>query len=207
MTVSPVLTEAVDLDTLCRKFPHNSRCPDNYAVNKPKIETSQHKFERSSFCAEFPFNSHCQNKPAEVIKLNMPRSGRDNEWIKIEKKDDTVRVVHTNQVEQSLVSDVIDGVMDLVDISVPFLFDTSLYKWEDSQVTQVSFKDDGCKQNKCIITGKETLKLPQGTNIYQGLFTIQYQEHDLMRSLSFRIPKGVEVETADTLTIAVPKSE
>ena len=97
--------------------------------------------------------------------------------------------------------------MDLVDISVPFLFDTNAYTWEDNQVTQVSFQGDRCKQEKCIVTGKETLKLPPGTDIYRGLFTIEYQENDLRRSLSFRIPYDVEVETADSITISVPEAE
>jgi hypothetical protein len=37
----------------------------------------------------------------------------------------------------------------------------------------------------------------------QGLFTIHYQENDLRRSLSFRIPADVETETNNTVTVTV----
>ena len=76
--------------------------------------------------------------------------------------------------------------------------------WEDHQVTEVSFQSDRCKTNSCIVTGKKTLKLPKYTNIYQGVFTIQYQEKNLKRSLSFIIPEDLEATTTDTIIIEVP---
>ncbi|MEN9568744.1 MAG: hypothetical protein RLZZ69_3942, partial [Cyanobacteriota bacterium] len=54
------------------------------------------------------------------------------------------------------------------------------------------------------VTGKKTLNLPRGTNIYQGLFTIEYQEEKLRRSLSFKIPADVKPTVSDTVIINVP---
>ncbi|MDJ0597082.1 MAG: hypothetical protein QNJ72_45185 [Pleurocapsa sp. MO_226.B13] len=88
----------------------------------------------------------------------------------------------------------------------PILFDTNLYKWEEHQVTKVTFKSDLCHQNRCIVTGKQALKLPQGTDICQGLFTIQYQENNLRRALDFRIPDDLESETVDTITVSIPET-
>jgi hypothetical protein len=40
-----------------------------------------------------------------------------------------------------------------------------------------------------LISGKDTLVLPKGTDIYAGLFTIEYTEGNLERSIKFRVPK------------------
>ena len=140
-----------------------------------------------------------------MTKLNLDRSGEDNEWIRIEQTGNLVKLIHTNKVKQGLVSDIIDGAIDLINLSLPILFDTNVYKWEDHQIIGVAFKSDRCHQPKCIVKGKESLQLPPQTNIYQGLFTIQYQENDLRRTLDFRIPTDVETKIDDTITVSIPK--
>ncbi|WP_319419027.1 hypothetical protein [Pleurocapsa sp. FMAR1] len=45
--------------------------------------------------------------------------------------------------------------------------------------------------------------MPEGTDIYAGLFTINYQEKDLRRSLSFKIPADTEAETIDTIAVEI----
>ena len=205
MTITPVATQEIALDALCYKFPNNSDCQNKNRLSiESSSKTRQHEIRRDVFCQKFPLNSRCEGEPFKVIKLNLARSGEDNEWIRIEQKGNKVKLIHTNKVKQGLVSDIIDGAMDLVDLSIPILFDTNVYKWEDHQVNRVAFKSDRCARQKCIVKGRETLKLPPRTNIYQGVFTIQYREKDLARSLSFRIPTDVESETADTIVVDVP---
>ena len=204
INATPVMTQEITLNILCYKFPANSNCQDNNYVPIKSNSNRQHEIKRDVFCQKFPLNSRCEEEPFKVVKLNLARSGQDNEWIRIEQKGNKVKLIHTNKVKQGLVSNIIDGAMDLVDLSIPILFDTNVYKWEDRQVNRVTFKSDRCNRQQCIVKGRETLKLPPRTNIYQGIFTIQYQEKDLARSLSFRIPIDVESETADTIVVDVP---
>ena len=201
ISITPAITKEVDLDTLCIKFPANSRCVDRQSPVSTQVETKQHFFDRSSFCEEYPFNSRCQQEPLEVIRLNLKSSGDDDEWIRVEKTGNTVRPIHTTQVEGGIASGIFNRAVDI--LYWHLIPDLKQYNWADHQVTQVSFKSDRCKSKNCEITGSKTIELPEQTNIHQGLFTIQYQEEDIQRSLSFRIPRDAEKEIIDTIAIDV----
>lgn len=202
----------LDLDVLCNKFPLNSRCSnDNYShpKSKPKI----YKLKRDSFCRKFPFNSHCQKKPVQILKVALEGSGEDEEQIFIEKNDNTIKLSHQIKVTDDLASLAIDEAIGLIPIpdffgflSLDLLIDTEPYSWHSHKVTRVTFKSDRCKQIECEVTGKNSLKLPVKTNIYQGLFTIYYREKNLKRSLSFRIPADLEAIVIDTVIIEVPET-
>lgn len=154
----------------------------------------------------------------QVIKFNLDRSGEDDEWIRIEKRGNTVRLLHTTKVKDVLVSKITNQALSF--IPSPILPDMSKYNWHDHRVTRVTFKSDceasrcesavrhrhRCKFENCLTTGKKTLKLPKGTDIYQGVFTIEYQEKQLARSISFKIPADIEVSTIDTITIIIPEN-
>ena len=196
---SPVAAKEVSRDTLCRKFPLNSQCK-NYQSAESESEAQIYQLDRDSFCEDFSFNSRCQKPPTEVIKLNLDRSGDDDEWIFIKKQDNQIKLLHTTQVKNGLVSGALNGALGFVPFPLPFV-EANKYDWEDHQITEVAFKQDRCQTQNCIVTGKNTLTLPQGADIHQGWFTIEYQEKDLRRSLSFRIPADTEVETIDTITI------
>ena len=202
VSIAPAVTKEVELDTLCVKFPENSRCADYSSSNPTQPKTKQHYFERESFCEEYPFNSKCQQEPLEIIKLNLKSSGNDNEWIRVEKTGNTVRPIHTTQVEGGLASSIFNRAVDM--FYWDLIPDIKQYNWADHQVTQVSFKSDRCKSKNCEIVGSKTIELPEQTNIHQGLFTIRYQEEDIQRSLSFRIPRDAEKEIIDTIAIEVP---
>jgi hypothetical protein len=206
MTYSAV-AQKVDLEALCGKFPLNSRCQNHHSPenqsDKALLKTRQ--LDRESFCDQFPFNSKCQDKPLEVIKLNLNRSGEDNEWIRIERKGDFIKLIHTTEVKDEIVSGLLNGAMDF--IPSPILPDVNKYNWEDHRVIGVSFKSDRCKTDSCISTGKDTLKIPNKTDIYQGMFTIQYQEEDLIRAISFKIPPDIKAEIANTITVSTPIRE
>lgn len=198
----PAVAQEVDLEALCGKFPLNSRCQDHdktaSRADKTLLKTRQ--LDRELFCDQFPFNSRCEGKPLEVIKLNLDRSGEDNEWIRIERKDNIVRLLHTSKVKDEITSEIINGVAGF--IPSPILPDLNKYDWEDHRIIGVSFKSDRCQTDSCIATGRSTLKIPKNTDIYQGTFTIQYQEEDLMRAISFKIPSDIKAEISKTVTIS-----
>ena len=199
-----------------------------YFVQDEDYQPKTYEFEHDTFCTKFPFNSHCQQKPMEIIQLNLERSGEDDEWIHLKKIDSTIELSHRTKVRDDLVSTITDEAVGLIPLPsildfLPFdvVPDINKYNWEDHQVTKVTFKSDrpcwcveglssswGDNRRKtpsCIVTGKKTLDLPEGTDIFQGLFTIEYQEKDLMRSLSLRISADVEATIVDTITISIPQ--
>jgi hypothetical protein len=203
---SPTASQEIDLETLCSKFPLNSRCQNqnlNYSANQSdKTQLKTRQLDREMFCNQFPFNSKCQGKPVEVIKFNLNRSGEDDEWIRIERKGDIVQLLHTTKVKDGLVSGILNGAVGL--IPSPILPDVNKYNWQDHRVLEVSFKSDRCKTNDCISTGENTLKIPKETDIYQGIFTIQYQEEDLVRAITFKIPPDIKAEISNTITVSTP---
>jgi hypothetical protein len=197
------VAQNISLSSLCNKFPLNSRCQEhNFAANKSNLKINQHAIDRNTFCAKVPLNSYCQQKPVEVFQLNLDRSGEDDEWVRIEKKGNKVNLLHTTKVEDFWSSLIINGALSFIPYPIPF--DTNTYNWDDHQVIQVSFKSDRCQTDSCIITSKKTLNLPAGTNVYQGLFTIEYQEEELRRSLSFKIPADVKPSIGNTVIVNVP---
>ncbi|MFM2314421.1 MAG: hypothetical protein RLZZ04_3697 [Cyanobacteriota bacterium] len=199
--------QEVDLKTLCSKFPLNSRCQNhrNPEIQSDKTQLKTRQLDRELFCDQFPFNSECQEKPLEVIKLNLNRSGEDNEWIRIERKGNMVRLLHTSEVKDEIVSGILNGAVGF--IPSPILPDVNKYNWEDHRILGVSFKSDRCKTDSCISTGKATLKISKKTDIHQGIFTIQYQEEDLIRAISFKIPPDTEAEISNTVTVNIPVEE
>ena len=196
---SPAVTQEVDRHSLCSKFPLNSRCENFPAV---RGTPTTYKLNRDRFCQKFALNSRCQQPPQQVIKLNLDSSGEDNEWVRLEKQDNKVTLFHTTKVKDGLVSGALNGALGLVPVPIPLPFvEANKYNWENHLVTSVSFKSDRCNTKKCVVTGKNSLSLPGGTNIYGGKFTIEYREQNLERSLSFRIPANVKAQTVNTITI------
>jgi hypothetical protein len=57
-----------------------------------------------------------------------------------------------------------------------------------------------------MITGTDSLILPEGTNIRAGLFTIEYTEGELLRSVTFRIPYDAKIELVRTVTFTIPQT-
>ena len=49
--------------------------------------------------------------------------------------------------------------------------------------------------SNCNISGKDVLNLPQDMNIRRGIFTLEYTEGELIRTITFRIPISAESET------------
>ena len=198
--VSSAVTQEIDRQTLCDRFPLNSRCEDYQST---ETESKIYQLDRNSFCDKFSSNSKCQQPATEIVKLNLDSLGENEEWIWIEKQANKIKLLHTTKVKDALVSGALNGALGaLVPIPLPFV-EANKYNWEDSRVTQVAFTSDSCQTNSCTITGTDSLTLPKRTNIYGGLFTISYQEKELKRSLEFRVPPKTKVETIDTVTIEV----
>ncbi|VEP13965.1 hypothetical protein H1P_230029 [Hyella patelloides LEGE 07179] len=192
-------TEEVSLDSLCSKFPQNSRCRDyNYSSGEPEQTTLE--IERSSLCTKFPQNSYCLEEPLQVLRMRLERSGENDEWIRMEKQDNNIKILHTTRVKNNLVSGMLNGALNFVPVPLPFV-ELNDYNWKDHQVTEVSFQPDDCQADSCTVTGVDSLTLPEGTDIYSGLLTVKYQEGELGRSVTFRVPTDVETETSTSITI------
>jgi hypothetical protein len=116
-----------------------------------------------------------------------------------------VQLLHTTKVKDGLVSGILNGAIGF--IPSPILPDVNKYNWKDHQVIEVSFKSDRCKTDDCISTGKNTLQIPQETDLHQGTFTIQYQEEDLVRAITFKIPPDLKPEISNTVTVSTPVQE
>jgi hypothetical protein len=126
-----------------------------------------------------------------IIKHELDTSGRNDEWVRLEVTGDVVKLLHT-RVGESEASSVINSVAGLVLPVTPPAF----YRWYDHKTSRVAFKPDGCDESgiratpsTCLITGIETLTLPSGRNIRQGLITIEYADRKLIRSVTFRLPE------------------
>jgi hypothetical protein len=175
--------QEVDLDTLCRDFPLNSRCKDH----------------------KFPSQKEENNNTAktlQVIKLHIDDSEKSEEWVRIEVDGNRLKLLHTIK-NPSGVSEAINGVSDAV-LPIPLPLPNLFSKWEDHQTTRVVFKPDSCLANlvpeasqanisqnsSCEITGDDSVVLPEGTDFSQGRFTMEYTqgEASVLKSLSFRIP-------------------
>ncbi|MEL6929021.1 MAG: hypothetical protein AAFO95_10330 [Cyanobacteria bacterium J06600_6] len=213
-TVNSWATEPIEIDTLCLKFPLNSRCqsyqPDS-TLFKPNLV--KYQLDRQTFCEEFSFNSRCLTDPVEIINFNLD----EEEWIRIKKSGNKIQLFHSDRRVDSLVSLATGGAASLIPEPgilslLPFSWldllplDLNKYDWQDHQVTQVSFKSDRCQFDDCIVSGTTTIDLPANTKFSQGLFTVEYTEQELLRSVTFRIPADIEVTPIDTVTIQVPET-
>ncbi len=126
-----------------------------------------------------------------IIKHELDTSGRNDEWVRLEVTGDVIRLLHT-RVGQSETSSIINSVASLgLPVSPP-----NFYRWYDHKTTRVAFKPDDCAASgnlatpsTCLITGIDTITLPSGRNIRQGLITIEYEDRKLIRSVTFRLPE------------------
>ena len=199
LAIPSASTQEVNLDTFCHKLTLNSRCK-NYKISKLETESELkiHKVDRNTFCDKFQFNSQCQQPPLQVIKLKLDGYGEDDEWVLIDKQSDKIKLALATKEKDALVSGALNGAVRAL-VPFPLPFEANKYNWKDNQVMEVEFKSNDCKINSCVVTGENTLILPEGTNIHKGLFTINYQEKDLKRSVSFRIAPNLKAETSNDI--------
>ncbi|MEM8673173.1 MAG: hypothetical protein AAGF83_04785 [Cyanobacteria bacterium P01_G01_bin.67] len=130
-------TQEIDADILCNKFPLNSQCEDySVTISQPEIK----QLDRNSFCEKFSLNTQCLNSAMQIIQFNLDCSGENDEWVRIEKQDDEVKLFHTTRVKDGLVSGIINGGLGAVPVPIPF--DINKYDWEDHQVNKIAFKSD-----------------------------------------------------------------
>lgn len=191
----------VDLDTLCSKFPLNSRC-QGYKSPSRVAKSSAVAGRETSAAAE---DATAVGQDPQVIKLKLKTSGPDNEWIKIEMKENSVKLLHTTRSNRGI-SQLFNGALGAVS-PVP-LPGFNFSKWSDHPTTRVVFEPDSCSLMRrlkhlesstqqigetsgspsCTITGTDIVNLSEGMDIRSGRFSIEYQEGDLLRTITFRIP-------------------
>ena len=177
----------------------------NGTISQPAIaNTSIKTIDWDVLCGKFPLNSRCLEGKPEIIKISLDDYGAQNEWIRIDKKGNQVKLLYTRQTSGDVVGKALDGIVDAV---VPFPVPFSVYpkQWTDRQTTKIIFRPDNCQINQeqniqgslpnCNILGKDVLNLPQDMNIRRGIFTLEYTEGELIRTITFRIPISAESET------------
>jgi hypothetical protein len=181
-------------------------------------ETTTIEVDRQNLCKKFPQNSNCKKEPPQVIKIRLDSDGEDREWIRIDKNSNTVKLLYTEEVKNVFVSGLFNAALSVIPAPVPFSESLAPREWSDRQTTRVAFKPDSCAEDttpessqrdrsSCMVTGTNSLVLPQNTDIRAGLFTVEYTEGELLRSVTFRIPSDAEIEIARTVTFMIPPSE
>lgn len=210
LVAAPTISQERNL--LCSKFPLNSRCQGDLDRSGSNISYREYRLDRETFCQNFSFNARCQSGAVETINFNL----QDEEWIRVKKSGSKIELAHSERTKNGLVSLATEGILDLIplpnllDDYSPFgideilPFDLNQYGWEDHPIIRVSFKQDSCPANDCLIAGKNTIHLPQGIDFSDGIFTVEYQEREFQRSVTFRIPADIAVEVESTIMIRVP---
>jgi hypothetical protein len=186
MVIEKSQAEEVDLNVLCSEFPQNTRCQQNKTHS--------------------PTQDSVKSPAPKVLKIKLDSSG-SNEWILIKMSGNTMKFQHTTRT--------VKGISQFISIVAPF---PPLYTWHDHQTTRVVFEPDNCSgslttaptqssnsvpiqpnslaptqpssSQSCTITGTDSVNLPEGTDIHKGMFTVNYTERKLLRSISFRIPEA-----------------
>jgi hypothetical protein len=199
LMIQQVYAQKVDLRILCQKYPLNSRCQGNNQEQQ-QINSLESK--------------------ADIIKINLEASGTRNEWIRIETTNSeanktVLNAYHATRVKQNLLSGITTNLLnfglgqlagEVIDgykgpVPVP---DINFYRWADHKTRRLTFVPDSCLGNSstslenfqlsgqpsCAVTGSNSITLPVGTNIYAGILTIEYTEKNLIRTITFRVPKN-----------------
>jgi hypothetical protein len=165
----------------------------------------------NSRCEGYKPRSEPEN---QILKVRLEISGPDDEWIRIEMSDRTeggtsVMAYHTKRIRKELLSNVVTRIAEFsarslareaIDgyggpVPIP---DINFHRWADHETRRIFFVPDGCldrtpvlpgnSQPSCLIAGDDTIVLPEGMDFQAGVFTIEYAEKDLIRSIAFRIP-------------------
>jgi hypothetical protein len=171
--------------------------------------------DRQRLCEKFPQNSNCKKEPPQVLKIRLDNEGSDREWIRIDKNRNTVKLVYTEEVENFIVSGLFGAALGAIPAPIPFSEELTPRQWSDRPTTRIAFKPDSCSKNvsnkssqldssSCTVTGGDALILPEATDIRAGLFTLEYTEGELLRTVTFRIPSEVETEIVKTVKFATP---
>lgn len=193
---------SLEQETLCRQFPSSSRCHSSSAQLSTTQLNLEAKIDRQNFCQRFPLNSRCQEPESKIFEVNLDRSGEKDEWIRIEQQDRSLKLTHTTKVKNGFVSEILNGGLDLIPLPIPLpLPKLNHHSWKDHNTVRVTFMSDRCKSKKCLISGTDTLVLPQGDDVYGGEFTIDYREEGMARSVSFRVSDSIEAKTEETITV------
>lgn len=137
-----------------------------------------------------PNQSETNNQTCQITRYRPEISGPDNEWIRIERCGGTVQAIPTRRSNENRgVLGVVNVVTDLAGPRAGFT------RWYDHDVTRIAFQPDRCPANSvspdspsCAITGTEELLLPANIDLYDGQFTIEYKDGELLRSITFRLP-------------------
>jgi hypothetical protein len=200
----PVYAQEVNLESFCRQ----SSSPNFPCSNNKQLAQQNSEDENSS-----------ANKGNETMRVRLDVSGPNDEWIRMDIRDDTrakvIRAYHTTRVRRQLLSRLVRGaisfgVRELLDEVIDDGYDgpvpvppINFYRWADHKRQRIAFIPDGCLFNtlmlgsneesgatSCVILGTESVALPLGTNIRAGLFMIEYTERNLVRSITFRLPEN-----------------
>jgi hypothetical protein len=202
--LNPNVVKALELnlDSFCPRYPLNSRC-QNYQPPTQNNPNNDRKSEETETI---------ESANIQVIKIQLDISGSQNEWIHIDLKKEVdasgttlLTAYHTTETENEILSKLTSGLLSFgikqsiqeafdVDIPIPLPTIFKFQGWEDHLTRKIVFIPDGCADKPmaeiltCGIGGMNSINLPKATDIHKGLFTIEYQEKELIRTITFRVP-------------------
>jgi hypothetical protein len=126
-----------------------------------------------------PKNTVQKTTPPRVIKLKLNDLTGVSEWIRAEVTGNKVKLLHT-VVAQSGLSRVLNSLARIPPIA---------HTWYDHPTTRIFFQPNGCQKNDCVVVGTDSIILPDGTDVYQGQFTLEYRESGWLRTITFKLPQ------------------
>lgn len=114
----------------------------------------------------------------QVIKFKLNDLSGVSEWIRVEVTGNQVKLLHT-VVSKSGFSKAISGITML-----PIALN---HTWYDHITSRSFFRPKGCENSDCLISGTDVITLPDGTNIYEGEFVLEYKESGWVRTVTFKL--------------------
>jgi hypothetical protein len=160
----PTMAQSANAAPLCQGSQLNTDCKTAQIVQQtPNTEP----------------NSAQTSAATQTIKFKLNDLSGVSEWIRVDVSDRQVKLLHT-VVSASGVAKAVSSATRLPAFA---------HTWYDHPTTRIFFQPEGCTQTECLITGTDTVTLPDGISVYQGQFTLEYTESGWQRTITFKVPQ------------------
>lgn len=184
----PATGQSAD-ETLCRDSPLNSRCQATRVESNTTATAAPPQTLKAKLDTSAESNTTAATAPRRTLKVKLDTGAGSNEiseWVRLEVEGNQVRALHTTNAV-SPVSKVTQF------IPLPFLFVPNFYTWYDHSTTRLVFEPDECAlsgsiESSCSLAGADSVLLPDGVDLHQGRFTIEYLDGKVTRTVAFRVP-------------------
>lgn len=111
------------------------------------------------------------SKPDETIRVKLDVSGSQNEWIRIERRGNVLKLIHTKQLRKKRgVEGVLNTALGVVGVGGTGL---AFYDWDDHQTVRSLFKPDRCFRKPVNPSTQSTRENPGSSTSRSPLSTNQ----------------------------------